>query len=84
MACGVGACLGCAVKVKDPGKERASDRGEGTGEGEQMVFAEECGGGEMGSAQENLFPMIPGMAAFRYVRACKEGPVFEAREILWE
>ena len=84
MACGVGACLGCAVKIKDPEKGRDSDRGESTAEGEQMVSAGECGGGEMGSAQENLFPMIPGMAAFRYARACKEGPVFEAREILWE
>jgi len=41
MACGFGACLGCAVKVKD---------------GEE----------------------------FRYAMACKEGPVFNAREIIWD
>ncbi len=39
MACGVGACMGCAVKV----------RGEPS-----------------------------------YVRACKDGPVFDSRDILWE
>lgn len=39
MACGVGACMGCAVKVPGP---------------------------------------------TQYVRACKEGPVFESKDILWE
>ena len=41
MACGVGACMGCVVKVRD---------GDG----------------------------------FKYVRVCKEGPVFDAQEVLWE
>jgi len=39
MACGVGACMGCAIKVQ---------------------------------------------GAQAYVRACKEGPVFESRDLIWE
>ncbi len=46
MACGIGACLGCAVKV----------RGQGTGDR-----------GQAG-----------------YKMACKDGPVFQAKEIIWE
>ncbi len=42
MACGVGACLGCAVKVKNGAS--------------------------------------PG---FKYVRVCKEGPVFDSRQVIW-
>lgn len=41
MACGVGACLSCVIKVRDGG-------------------------------------------SFKYVRSCAEGPVFDAREIIWE
>lgn len=41
MACGVGACMGCVIKVKD---------GDST----------------------------------KYVRCCKEGPVFNADEIIWD
>jgi len=41
MACGVGACMGCVVKIRD-------------------------GGG------------------YEYVRVCREGPVFDAREVIWE
>lgn len=84
MACGVGACLGCAVKVKEHAAGRTSESGDATAAEEQIVPAGECGGGEIGSAKENLFPMITEIAAFRYARACKEGPVFEAKEILWE
>lgn len=58
MACGVGACQGCACKVKTA---------EGNhGEGSQ---------GDKGS---------PGGAGFDYVRVCKEGPVFEAGEVVWD
>jgi NAD(P)H-flavin reductase len=84
MACGVGACLGCAVKVKKHAAGRTSENGEATTAEEQIVSAGECGGGEMGSAKENLFPVITEIASFRYARACQEGPVFEAKEILWE
>ena len=52
--------------------------------GKRIVPAGECGEGEMGSAKESLGPVITEVAAFRYARACKEGPVFEAKEILWE
>lgn len=41
MACGVGACLGCAIKVRD---------------------------GD----------------SWKYVRCCKEGPIFDANEVIWE
>jgi dihydroorotate dehydrogenase electron transfer subunit len=84
MACGVGACLGCAVKIKEHAKGRTSGSGEAPAAEEQIVSAGDCGEGEMGSAEEGLFPMITEIAAFRYARACKEGPVFEAKEILWE
>jgi dihydroorotate dehydrogenase electron transfer subunit len=42
MACGIGACLGCAVRVNVPG------------------------------------------GGYAYRRVCKEGPVFDIREIVWE
>ena len=84
MACGLGACLGCAVKVR----QREADPGA---EGAKTAF----GGGEsacpdgvqerkMGSTQRADVPSIDISLPFRYARACQEGPVFEAREILWE
>jgi dihydroorotate dehydrogenase electron transfer subunit len=84
MACGVGACLGCAVKVKEYASGGIPESEEPTAVGERMVPAGECGEGEMGSAKESRIPVIAEVPAFRYARACKEGPVFEAREILWE
>jgi dihydroorotate dehydrogenase electron transfer subunit len=84
MACGVGACLGCAVKVKEYASGRRSESEDPIAARERIVPAGECGEGEMGSAKESLVPVITEVAAFRYARACKEGPVFEAKEILWE
>jgi dihydroorotate dehydrogenase electron transfer subunit len=84
MACGVGACLGCAVKVKEHDSRGIPEGEEPTAAGERMVSAGECGEGELGSAKESVIPVIAEAPAFRYARACKEGPVFEAREILWE
>ena len=84
MACGVGACLGCAVKVKEVASIRDSESEDPTAVQEGIVPAGECGEGEMGSAKESLSPGITEVAAFRYARACKEGPVFEAKEIFWE
>ncbi len=46
LGCGVGACLGCAIKVKNS---------KGKGEGD-----------------------------FSYKRICKDGPVFEANEVVWD
>jgi dihydroorotate dehydrogenase electron transfer subunit len=78
MACGVGACLGCAVKI----------RAEGKGEGESLPVRKD---GLCGSEEETENPLPEEMAVrisaappFRYGRVCKEGPVFRAREILWE
>jgi len=84
MACGVGACLGCAVKVKEYGSGGIPASPEPAAAGERIVPAGECGEGEMGSAKESVIPVIAEVPAFRYARVCKEGPVFEAKEILWE
>ena len=47
MACGIGACMGCVIKVtRSPGHQVTRN--------------------------------------FEYKRVCKEGPVFEANQILWE
>lgn len=78
MACGVGACLGCAVKI------RAEEGGE-----EESPTGSEGGPCEAGAAAESPFGeeaavRISRPAPFRYGRVCKEGPVFRAREILWE
>ncbi|MBI3752769.1 MAG: dihydroorotate dehydrogenase electron transfer subunit [Deltaproteobacteria bacterium] len=52
MACGIGACLGCAVKVKGQGAR---------------------GKGQEKQTSELIYKMV-----------CKDGPVFDAREIEWE
>jgi len=59
MACGLGACLGCAIKVKMPDsgcwmpvKTSASVQGLGS--------------------------------SIQYKRVCKDGPVFDASEVIWE
>ncbi|MCM8789478.1 MAG: hypothetical protein NC916_00445 [Candidatus Omnitrophica bacterium] len=46
MACGIGVCLGCAVKTKTEDRRQKTD--------------------------------------FEYKRVCKEGPVFDAQNIIWE
>ncbi|MCL2463318.1 MAG: dihydroorotate dehydrogenase electron transfer subunit [Defluviitaleaceae bacterium] len=51
MACGIGACLGCAVRVRDDTAAKAGGHG-----------AE---------------PPV-------YKRVCKDGPVFDAREVAWD
>jgi dihydroorotate dehydrogenase electron transfer subunit len=84
MACGVGACLGCAVKVKEGSFGRVPESVESSATKEKILSGAECGREEMGPEKENLIPRIAEIPAFRYVRACQEGPVFEGREILWE
>lgn len=42
MACGIGACVGCAIKIKD------------------------------------------GNGGFNHLKVCKDGPVFDGREVLWD
>jgi dihydroorotate dehydrogenase electron transfer subunit len=46
MACGIGVCLGCVVKLRTPNSELRTD--------------------------------------FEYKRVCKDGPVFDAENIIWE
>ena len=83
MACGIGACLGCTVKVReeDMGKadrlEEASSAPEETAPGGDN----ECG---TEGRKESLMPVISETPPFRYARACKEGPVFDTRKIFWE
>lgn len=81
MACGVGACLGCAVKVRE---ENPSGAPLPEMETPQGLSQGECGEGEMGTPQESLMPVIGQAPPFRYLRACKEGPVFDARKVLWD
>jgi dihydroorotate dehydrogenase electron transfer subunit len=83
MACGIGACLGCAVKV------RQNDGGEIFPKGKNRIAnprlcipptSAEEGGVEKMDIKSTLMQG----PAFRYARVCKEGPVFEARKIIWE
>ncbi|MCU0666317.1 MAG: dihydroorotate dehydrogenase electron transfer subunit [Candidatus Omnitrophica bacterium] len=55
MACGIGACLGCVIKVKS--QKPTCARG---------------------------MPNSKVKSDFEYKRVCKEGPVFDARQIVWE
>ncbi len=85
MACGVGACLGCAVKVRDRTLRGALEDEDARAQGAAVHLEDRCGEEMAGSWREGLAPIIAEPPAFfRYVRACKEGPVFEARDILWE
>jgi hypothetical protein len=72
------------VKVKEYGSGGIPASPEPAAAGERIIPAGECGEGEMGSAKESVIPVIAEVPAFRYARVCKEGPVFEAKEILWE
>ncbi len=78
MACGVGACLGCAVKIRAEGKEE-----EGHPFSPQKSL---CESGEDPETilREEMATRISAAPFFRYGRVCMEGPVFRAQEILWE
>ncbi|MFH1757093.1 MAG: dihydroorotate dehydrogenase electron transfer subunit [Pseudomonadota bacterium] len=84
MACGVGACLGCAVKVRDEDSMKISKDKEVTTVQENIFSGSEGPEAEMTFPEESLMPVISEVPPFRYARACKEGPVFEARKIIWE
>lgn len=76
MACGVGACLGCAVKVQVGGGEPPPPEEIGVGETDEN-------GRQAG--EPSAWPLPPiSEQPFRYALSCQEGPVFSAREILWE
>jgi dihydroorotate dehydrogenase electron transfer subunit len=83
MACGIGACLGCTVKVRE-GNLLRGDRPDESSLPAGKASPEmegECGAE---SRKEALIPVISEGPPFRYARACKEGPVFDTREIVWE
>ena len=69
MACGIGACLGCAVKVKDN-----APLPKGTSAKMIAECATCCGG----------WQSAPLLGDFSYKRVCKDGPVFDAAKIIWE
>ena len=83
MACGVGACLGCTVKVREEDSKMA-ERKDGTSSAPEELAPEiegECG---TEGRKEGKLPMISEAPPFRYSRACKEGPVFDTRKIFWD
>jgi len=84
MACGVGACLGCTVKVREerlPKGEEAPRGALSSGENSTEISWKE---GEGTTGKEGLIPVISEAPPFRYARVCREGPVFDARKIFWE
>ncbi|MBI5966754.1 MAG: dihydroorotate dehydrogenase electron transfer subunit [Deltaproteobacteria bacterium] len=86
MACGVGACLGCALKVKERAFREMAQIGVSRPEEEkeEMIAESQWGKMEKENQKEIFIPVIAEAPTFRYALACKEGPVFEARDILWE
>ena len=83
MACGVGACLGCTVKVREGGLPEGGKNGEGPAEHEIASEVDDRDS-ETGTPRERFMPAITEPPPFHYARVCKEGPVFEAREIFWD
>ena len=69
MACGFGACLGCAIKVK----ERLTYGAVATSSQRREVI--QRSGGQ--AATKDL-------KGYRFAIACCEGPVFEGDKILWD
>ncbi len=84
MACGLGACLGCVVKVRQREGNLPADGAESVAKGRESTCPEGIRESEMEPTKRRGVPPIDVGLPFRYARACQEGPVFEAREILWE
>ncbi|MBM4331427.1 MAG: dihydroorotate dehydrogenase electron transfer subunit [Deltaproteobacteria bacterium] len=84
MACGMGACLGCAVKVREEDSLKNSQHAPPDAAEERILCTSAFAGGETGASSESFVQDVSQPPAFRYARACKEGPVFESREIIWE
>ncbi len=84
MACGLGACLGCAVKIRQREGGLAVDGTKTVSKEEESFCPNGVREKEMGPTKRRDVPSIDVGLPFRYARACQEGPVFEAREILWE
>jgi NAD(P)H-flavin reductase len=82
MACGVGACLGCTVKVREDRPPLAEGKEISRRVAEETAPAPgECG---KEAPPEGFLPVISEGPPFRYARACKEGPVFDTRTVFWE
>jgi dihydroorotate dehydrogenase electron transfer subunit len=63
MACGLGVCMGCVVKVRaDAGRHSERSEKPGTQRSETGADSQQ----------------------WRYSRICTDGPVYEARELVWE
>ncbi|MGQ9695083.1 MAG: dihydroorotate dehydrogenase electron transfer subunit [Thermodesulfobacteriota bacterium] len=75
MACGLGACLGCAVKVRveNAGQEFLK----------KLTLNEEGEDREMPLNRDADWKVSTPLP-FRYARVCQEGPVFLASTIIWE
>ncbi|HBR17488.1 MAG: hypothetical protein A3G39_05900 [Deltaproteobacteria bacterium RIFCSPLOWO2_12_FULL_43_16] len=65
MACGIGACLGCAIKVRGA---RLEVRGK-----DLKNIPEKYETSNLKPQTSNFYKMV-----------CKDGPVFDAKEIAWE
>ncbi len=74
MACGFGACLGCAIKIRTIDDRRKTIAGKDNGQK-----------GGLSSQGGSLSSMVYGLSSsFRYAIACTEGPVFQSKDILWD
>ena len=68
MACGFGACLGCAVKVSE---RTTCGTGETPSRPRELILRS----GDLAATKDR---------SFKYAIACCEGPVFDGAKILWE
>ncbi len=80
MACGLGACLGCAIEVKE------DSSAEGMGPATLQVSPNQHSNGpeEGGEGEAGIHGAMPGSGHHcRYALTCREGPVFDARSVSW-
>lgn len=73
MACAMGACLGCVVKVRAEDETALKSVNLAAVAPERSLEEE-----------KEEFPEADVPLAFRYARVCQEGPVFPAQKIIWE
>jgi len=78
MACGVGVCLGCVIKMKGSGV-----RGQGSVLKPPLATGHRPLTTDCGCDSGNV-PCDAQGSETSYRRVCMEGPVFDAEEIVWE
>ncbi len=78
MACGLGACLGCAVKLKGTASQEGIDDHAEGGPRDQPQD------GKSGPRNQGPAPRADGDEGYRYALTCLEGPVFDGRAISWD